>query len=192
MARTTTSNPNENVPIELPKRSYQVYNILSKQNSMHSNCASVESEGSILVAVYNNTNGKRVNTLATCSTAQSFEMGNAWIEPTSPTRTESDVLTTRRTTLANSTMNTASGMKVMDERLRLNRQLSSQENVTTFSPSPFNTGHFSGVQSPTESTSGMRQSPGLSSSLSNSNDWSRLYLFGREHGTELPRIPRPP
>jgi hypothetical protein len=85
MLRTTTPITTENNPIEVPRKSYQVYNILSQKSSANSVCSTPDSEGSILVAIYNNTNARRVNNLPTYNTKESIEMTNTWMHPSTDT-----------------------------------------------------------------------------------------------------------
>ena len=59
MAQTVTSNTNKNVQIEVPKTSYQVYTIHSKENTINSICSATDDQGSILTSIYNSTNARR-------------------------------------------------------------------------------------------------------------------------------------
>ena len=59
MARTETSNTNKNIQIEVPKKSYQVYNILPRENSTNNVFSATDNRSSILTSIYNNTNARR-------------------------------------------------------------------------------------------------------------------------------------
>ena len=78
ISHTRTSDINENAPIEVPRKSYQVYDISSQTNSI---CSIQNNEGSILVAVYNNTNAGRPNSLPPNNSDEASAMGNAWTHP---------------------------------------------------------------------------------------------------------------
>ena len=152
----TPSDPHKNVPIEVPKKPYEVYNILSKENTVNNvwsttgNTGSIlisiynntnakrphqeeendilkhndqrittsdtnkkpypadnmpskentENQGSILISIYNNTNGRRNDSEQIHNIEESIEMGNAWIKPQTSEIIYNDIPITRRVTLA--------------------------------------------------------------------------------------------
>ena len=63
MPKTTTPSPQKtpNVQIEVPRKSYEVYNIPSAQNDTKQAKPTFENNGSILVRMYNNTNRRFMN-----------------------------------------------------------------------------------------------------------------------------------
>ncbi len=191
MLQRTTPSTTANVPIEVPRKSYQVHSILSHQNSSNSIDLAAESEGSILVAIYNNTNARHTNSTPTHNTEQSLEMGNTWMQPKTSENIDKEISIVRRTTIAGSSTNKVSNTPTTPEGVHINRQRSYQENRTTFSSPSFNTDHIRALQSPTQSTSENEQNHNFSSSLNNFKDWSRLYLFGHKHDIEMPRITKP-
>ena len=153
--RATPSDPHKNVQIEVPKKPYEVYNILSKENTVNNVCSTTDNRGSILISIYNNTNAKRpqqeeeqdilrhydqsiiksdtnkkphpansvpskeitenqgsilisiynntngrcINSEQTHNTKESIEMGNAWIKPQTSEIINNDILVSRRGTL---------------------------------------------------------------------------------------------
>jgi hypothetical protein len=174
MLRTTTPNTTANAPIEVLRKSYQVYNIHSPKHSSNSVCATPESEGSILVSIYNNTNARRANRVLTCNTEQSFEMGNAWMYPSNDETINSEISITRRAILADSSSSKMSNIRATNKSFQIDRQLSNQQNMGTLSsPSDIGQGHSSSGES------------------FNFKDWTRLYLFGHKPDTGMPRMPRP-
>jgi hypothetical protein len=167
--QTTTLNTTENAPIEVPQKSYQVYNIHSSKNSSNSICATTpESEGSILVTMYNNTNARRANT------EESFEMGNAWIHPSNDESMNSE----NSLTQFSSSRRVPNMRTTTNESFLVNRQPSIQQTRSTFS-------------SPSATMSDIGQGHNSSSKSFNFKDWTRLYLFGHKPDTGLPRISRP-
>jgi hypothetical protein len=190
MVQKSTPNTNENLPIEVPKKSYQVYNMLSQKNSANSVCSTTESEGSILMTIYNNTNARRADSVRTPNTDQSFEMGNAWMQPLPHETIHSEIPINRHATLPDFSMSKVSNIKATNQSFDIKRQLSHQENVRAFSTPPFNTDHFSVLHSPSEKPCGIDRDHSFTGRLYNFRDWTRLYLFGREHDTGMPRIRR--
>jgi hypothetical protein len=149
----TTSSTTTNVPIEVPRKTYQVYNILSPKSTSNSIIGSpLESEGSILVAIYNSTNAKYASSVPTCNIEQSLEMGNAWMQPKTPETIDSEVSIIRRTTVADSSKNKWSNMGATHESFHINRQLSNQENIRNFSSPSLSLDHIYASQSLTPST----------------------------------------
>jgi hypothetical protein len=191
MLRTTTPSTTENVPIEVPQKSYQVYNILSQKNNSNDVGSTPESEGSILVAIYNNTNARRAKNVPTRNSEQSFEMGNAWMQPSTNENINSDSSLNRRATFADFSIGKGSNMKPINKSFQTIRQSSNQENMRIFHSPSFNTGQMSVLQSPSESTSDFGQGHSFSRSLSNFKDWSRSYLFGGKNHTKVSDMPLP-
>jgi hypothetical protein len=189
MLRTTTPNTNENSQLEVPKKSYQVYNILPKQNSANSFYSSIDNQGSILISIYNNTNGRAANSVPTPNTEESMGMGNAWVQPRLREAINSNRPISRRVTMPSSSVSPASNFKATNERFNINHSFNDQENVRAFSTSPFGSaGHFSVMQSRLETSSELGQSRRSDGGLYNFKEWTRVYLFGSEHKTGLPRI----
>ena len=80
IVQTTTSQMNANSLIEVPKKSYQISNILSRENSTNRDGSMIDNQGSILVSIYNTTHGRHNNTVGTHNVEESLEMGNAWMQ----------------------------------------------------------------------------------------------------------------
>jgi hypothetical protein len=59
MVPTTTPDINQNIPIEVPRKSYQVYDIHSRENTANSVFSTNDNQGSILSWIYNTTNARR-------------------------------------------------------------------------------------------------------------------------------------
>ena len=154
MVRATPSDLHKNIQIEVPKKPYEVYNILSKENTVNNvwsttgNRGSIlisiykstnakrsyqkeeedvlrnndqrvmtsdtnkepypadnmiskensEHRGSILISIYNNTNGRRIDSQEIHNTEESIEMGNAWIKPRTSEIDNNDISIPRRVT----------------------------------------------------------------------------------------------
>ena len=82
LSRTTTSFTSEqNTLIEVPKKSYEVFKIVSKENSMNIGGSAMENNESILVKMYKNTNGRRSNSVQPYNRNNSFEMNNRTSPP---------------------------------------------------------------------------------------------------------------
>jgi hypothetical protein len=58
MVPTTTRDINQNVQIEVPRKSYQVYDIHSRENTANSVFSTNDNQGSILTWIYNTTNAR--------------------------------------------------------------------------------------------------------------------------------------
>ena len=79
LSRTTTSFTSEqNTLIEVPKKSYEVFKIVSKENSMNIGGSAMENNESILVKMYKNANGRRSNSVQPYNRNNSFEMNNTF------------------------------------------------------------------------------------------------------------------
>ncbi len=167
MLRPSTSYTNENSQIEVPKKSYQVYNISAKEGGVSRDYSSIESQGSILVSIYNSMNVIRSNSVAARNTEQSIEMGNAWMKsPTSGT-VDSNMPLTRCVTWAGKSLNEAQTFKPIKQSFNMNNQSMNQENVTNFTRPTFDTGHFSTSPSWLETTYEIEQSQRLADSSPN-------------------------
>ena len=82
MSRTkTTSWTNQSALIEVPKKSYEVVKIVSQENNLNVTVSATESEQSILVKMYKNTNGRRSNSVQPYNRNNSFEMNNRTSPP---------------------------------------------------------------------------------------------------------------
>lgn len=123
MSRTTTSTTNENSLIEMPKKSYEVFKIDSRENSLTTTGSAMENGGSILVTMYKNTNGQRANNLQPYNPQNSFEMSNTRIYPQSN----------------NSIIQRASSVdpSFIDERLHSSLSIYDRLNMSAFSSPSF-------------------------------------------------------
>lgn len=186
--QTTTSHANENSEIDVPKKSYQVYNIFSKKSNANSDCSNIDSQGSILFSIYNNTNGRCTNNVQTHNTEESMEMGNAWIQPRTSEVINSDIPIPRRITWASSSVNEVRNLKAKNESFLVGHQINDQINSRSFSTPPFNTGNFSILPSQLRTTSEIGESRRSNSSLYNFKGWARIYLFGSEQKTGISPI----
>ena len=82
LSRTTTSfTSDQNTLIEVPKKSYEVFKIVSKENNMNIDGSYMDNNGSILVKMYKNTNGRRSNSVQPYNRNNSFEMNNRTSPP---------------------------------------------------------------------------------------------------------------
>ena len=82
LSRTTTSfTSDQNTLIEVPKKSYEVFKIVSKEYSFNVGGSAMENNESILVKMYKNTNGRRSNSVQPYNRNNSFEMNNRTSPP---------------------------------------------------------------------------------------------------------------
>ena len=192
MARTTTSNTNENIRIGALENSFNTFNMESLGNSAVNNSSNTENGGSILVAIYNNTNARRENRVAPYNTEQLPHMENTRTQslPSSQGR-NNDNLSNRRHVAASCSVGTTPNGEASNSRLDISHQLSNEDNGKIFSSSSLNAIQFSNSLSPMNSISETRQNDSFGARLSNLRDWTRLYLFGRKHGTaDISRVSR--
>ena len=141
------------------------------------------------MSIYNNTNAKRVNNVAPDNARQSlFEMTSTWIQSSSPKSNNSDMLDVQHGKSANASGTNVSTRDATDKSLSSSDQLNKLRYVGTLSSSSLNAGHFGRLQSPIQPTLELGHNGRFGESASNFTDWSRVYLAGREHGTEIPRV----
>ncbi len=172
----------------MPSKSYQVYNILPTQNPANSVSPTIASEGSILVTIYNNTNARRDNSVRTNNTEHALEMGNAWMQPRTNETITINKPITRRITMIDSAAGRMSNLKIATENSMVHQRFHDQFNVRAFSTPPFNTDYTNVSLSRPGTTSGVEQSWPLGNNRSNFKDWARIYLFGSESKTGIPRV----
>jgi len=65
----------------VPKKSYEVFKIVSKEYSFNVGGSAMENNESILVKMYKNTNGRRSNSVQPYNRNNSFEMNNRTSPP---------------------------------------------------------------------------------------------------------------
>lgn len=169
----------ENFRIRKPSKSYQVYNILSKKESRNSTTSIVESEPSILVSIYNNTNVKRANRLSTISKEESFEMGNAWMKPKTH---EDNIFSERSLTLNSCSTNNFSNFKEANQSLNMSLQSSGHiKSRTSFISSPFQTESDNYQQSSPKKISKTERTANSGGSVFDFGDLARKYTLGADH-----------
>ena len=171
LSRTTSLATSENLPLEVPKKSYQVYNILSQKQSVDSVSSNIEGEESILVSMYNNTNGRMRNS------KQSFEMGNAWMQPSVQDNNANDTTTTSHSTFADASISGGRSFKMNNGSFIVHQQMSDRNYMRSLSTPAVHIDRHTIVQPQASANS-----------PSNFKEWTRIYLFGREHNTGAPRI----
>jgi hypothetical protein len=181
MSRTTTPQTNQSSQIEVPRKSYQVYNILGRENSMSSNrsTATVDSQGSILKLIYDRTNGRRISSIRTNNIEESFEMGNAWMHPRTSDIINNDISMIRRVTLPGSLASQARNFNATKQNFTTNNQINDGINVRAFSTPPFNTDHSSILEPRSEITSGITRSHSSGANSVDFKVWASTYLFGK-------------
>lgn len=131
----------------------------------------MDGEESILVSMYKHTNGRTRNS------KQSFEMGNAWMQPSIQRDRVNDITTTPHSTFANASINGEKSFKMANTGVIVSEQSSNPTYARSFSIPAAHTDRHNIVQ------------PRLSvHNPSHFNEWTRLYLFGHEHNTGAPRI----
>ncbi len=127
--------------------------------------SSLDSQESVLVCMYNKMNIKRSNSVATYNTEQSIEMGNAWIQSPTSEPTGSNMPTSRRITLAGSSVNEPQKIKPMRPSLPATNQLTNQENARAFIKPTFASNRVSIAQSWLETTYEIEQNERIGDSL---------------------------
>ena len=154
---------------------------ISGANNISSN---IEGEESILVSMYNNTNrGRR-------SGEPSFEMGNAWTQPSIRDSIANDITTNSRTAFADTSFNDGRNFRMTNDSVIDNQQLNNPAYMRSYSVPTFQNDRSSIVQSLTEATVETVRTPPPVRNSSTIKEWTRVYLFGREHQTGAPRIQR--
>jgi hypothetical protein len=192
MMQTMTPHTNQKSQIEIPKQSYQVYNIHSEEESVNKDRSAINNQGSILVAIYNSMNGRRVQNGRTDDAEQSFKMGNAWMKSSTRNTIDSDIPETQRVTSADPYTNEGKIFKLTNKSATINHQSNSQINMRCFSTPPFDIEQPSSLESSFETKSDNWQSQNVGSKRSNFKDWTRIYLFGKNHKTsDIPRTQDP-
>ena len=181
---SSTLDANKNVQIEVPKKSYQVYDVLSRENTADNVHSTTGNQGSILISIYNRTNANRANSVLSHNTEQSFKMGNAWMQPLNREAVNNNVPLNRPATLSSSSVRQVSSFRTMKETFNID----DPEAVRGFSKPAFNTGRFSIPQSEPKTTFRINRSRSVGGGPSNFQEWARIYLFGHEHNTGIPRI----
>jgi hypothetical protein len=184
----TSPDINENLRIRKPSKNYQVYNILSKNNSATTVSSTIDSESSILVTMYNNTNARRANSVRTPNTEQSFEMGNAWIRAQTPTEIVDSSLTNQRVLLESCRTNRISDIEETDASLNVSRQISDQRRLNVSSPLPPQTDHYNSFESPPNKMHTVRQAYSSGGSVLDSGVLAKNYLLGNGHQTKVSNI----
>jgi len=184
----TPSDMNENLRIRKPSKSYQVYNIVSKNDSINSNGSIIESESSILVSIYNNTNAKCANSVRTANNEQSFEMGNAWMQPQTHEKVVDGILSERCVTSKNCPTNKMTNFKEVNQSFNAYRQLADHEKSKTLPISPFQIDHDNDFQSPLNKMPKGGQACSTSSTVFDFGDLARKYTLGNQHQTKTSHL----
>ena len=140
---------NRNLQIRKPSKSYQIYNILAKQDSGSSMDPVNDDGSSVLMKLYNNPNTKRLKNLNTLKTAPPLEMGSAWVQPQIREEDADNIVADRNVTLKTIPMNTISDLKEIHESPIVNYGLlGDPDRLRAFSASSVNIDHSNSVQIP--------------------------------------------
>lgn len=193
MVQTTTSNASEEIPIESLRQSDQLNDINSQEDGANNSTLPPKNAGSILVAIYNNTNAKRENRVAPHDAEQSHQIEYPRLQSLPSSKSENNNISTVRSTTATTSRSAGAlhTVQVSDRRLNLNQQPSNVENREMFSSSSLSAIQFDNLLSPTNSVDETEKNGNSNERVPRFPDWTRLYLFGRKRGTEAPRISRP-
>lgn len=163
--RTSTIQTNENPQIEVPKKSYQVYNINGRDGNRLRDCVSIENQGSILVSMFNDKNGRNSNNGGSPNTAEALEMTNTWVQPSINQHGNNDNLFVRRTeSFSPGTQSLSIGNSLRDGRTTRGLTMSS-----------FNTSYLSLPQSHLETIYQIEQSQHRIHGSTSFHEWSRHY-----------------
>jgi hypothetical protein len=165
----TTLDAKENPRIPIPSKSYQVYNIFSKQNSVNSIRSTTESEASIPMSVISRASAANVSSARMNDANAAFTTGDRWAQPLTHNKLNSDISNTRRMRLPGYS---ASQVSNWNQSLDTDHRVADQETMTAFSTSPMRSG----------------RSRGFGRGIFDFTKWSRIYLFGTEYGNGIPRI----
>ena len=183
--REEASGTLDNSTIEVPRKSYQVFNIASKPNNMGMDSPTMHNRGSILVSLYNNTNGRRTHVVGTKEHTESLEMGNAWTQPeTSKIVSDNVSMAERSPPLYSETSQLMNGTSPRQSFTHTN-QTTDEDLFRSSSLPSFAHNQMSNTQSRPETSIQTRQQQISTISSSGAKDWSRIYLFGHDFKTDI-------
>lgn len=175
-----TSGTLNNSMIEVPKKSYQVFNIASKSNNMDMNSSTIDNRGSILVTMYNNTNGKRSNIVGTREPTESLEMGNAWTQSETNKIVSDNGSMSERSQSVNLRISELMRNTSSRQNFPHTNQTTDEDLLRSSSLPSFALNHDSNSQSRPETSIQTRQQQKPTNNTSGAKDWSRIYLFGHD------------
>ena len=170
--RTTTPQTTENSHIEVPRKTYQVYNILAKEGGVNKNSSTIGSQGSILVAMYNSSNGKRGTNIGAQNAEESVEMRDALMQPQV---IYSNMPVTRRVAMADYSVSQAQKNEATGQSINTKHRSIAEETTSGFSTPSFDINPSNISQSYLERTYKIEQARRLGDSSFNFNEDSSLF-----------------
>ena len=183
--RIETSQSFENSPIEVPQRSYQVYNMTSESNSTNMKSSTNNGQGSILVSIYNHTNGKRTNGLGTPGNEECLEMNETWARPGQSENVNSNTSLNGRSVSAQPKTSELTNSNPSQRNLINNNRGKNEENLKASSLASFTNNRVGSLQSSSETAFRMDQTQQPNDKSIGLKDWSRIYLFGSGSKTDI-------
>ena len=174
-AQVQASQTLENSTIEVPKKSYHVYNMTTKTSNVDMCSSADNGRGSILVSIYNNTNGRRTDGARAQDNVESLEMSYTKTQPEISERNASVLVKV--------------GEQTSWSPSKQNRIISSPTNRENNFRAPslpsFGTDRVDHLQSRSETSFQMNQSQQFNDNSLGLKDWSRIYLFGTGSKTDI-------
>lgn len=171
-ARIETSQSSENSTIEVPNKSYQVYNMTTSANN---------GQGSILVSIYNHTNGKRTNGLRTHGNGECLEMSETGTRARASENNNSNTPLNGRSVSAQPKTSELTNWNPPQRNLINNNRTKNEENLKASSLASFTNNRVGSLQ--TSSEINQTQQPNEKSI--GLKDWSHIYLFGSGSKTDI-------
>jgi hypothetical protein len=168
MAQTTV-DAKETSRIEIPSKSYQLYNVRSKPNNASSILSTNESEASILMSIFSKKSAGNVSSARMNDTGTPFTIEDRWAQPLTHKKLNRDISDVRSLTLPDYS---ASKVSTLNQSRDNDHRVAVQEPMRAFSTPPMRTG----------------RSRGFGGGIFDFTKWSRIYLFGTEYGNGVPRI----
>lgn len=183
--RIETSQSGEISSIEVPKKSYQVYNMTSESNHINLNSSSNNGQGSILVSMYNHTNGKRLNDLGTHDNEERLEMSETWARPRSNENASSDTPLNGRSVSAQPTIGELPSSSQSQRSLINNNRVRHEENFKASSLASFSNNRVGNLQPSPKTPPHINQTQQPDGQSTGLKDWTRIYLFGSGSKTDI-------
>ena len=148
--RTPEQNINENSQIEVPKKSYQVFNIAEKERN-------IIGRESILITTYNNTNAKRSNNETVQNVDKSLEMTNARVKSTPNETADNNLLFSRSFSSPDYSTLQVQPFKSAGSSFNIHNSLNNPNATQAHAVSPFDSSYLPVSQSHLETIFQMEQ-----------------------------------
>lgn len=180
MLQTSTWDTSEQVPIEVPSKSFQVFNIQSKKNDLNGSRSDPNSGGSVLVAIYNKTNGKRTKNEPSLTSGEMSKPANAWSHPLNDEDDNGEVSFVRPMPSVHSLPSNALDMTRTKSSSDQSRPPNNGESIRMFSSPSSVSDQIGSHTLPSTSANNLNQNPNFVNQTPDFKDWMHLYVFGRK------------